>query len=50
MQDQLLGEGSYVEVQMQIECKGVTLALFFKAAVNVWDKDEETRKRHEPFT
>lgn len=49
-QDQILGEGCYAEVEKQITFDDHTLALCCTAALNAWDKIQESGKRTEPFT
>lgn len=44
-QDQFLGEGQYAELQRQLEFDDHILALSDLAALNVWDKAEESGKR-----
>ena len=47
-QDQLLGEGDYINIERQFLYNGHTLTLCH-VALNAWDKTEEVRKKIESF-
>lgn len=46
----MLGEGLHAEVQTQVEYDNATLVQCSMAALNAFDKVEETRKGSEPFS
>ena len=48
-QDQFLGEGQQAELQRQLEFNDHTLVLSCLAALNAWDKVEESGKRFRSF-
>lgn len=49
-QDQILDEGPYADVERQFTFDDHTLSLCCTAALNAWDKIQESGKRSEPFT
>ena len=46
-QDQILGEGQHADLQRQYEFNDPTLVLCCLAALNAWEKSEESGKRSE---